>query len=71
MTQAMPKPGTDGRQVILAFVKKQGKATSAEIAGHWQAQGLTGMPFLAVAQLVRAGKLKKTGVADGKGVFKV
>lgn len=44
---------------ILAFVKKAGKPTTAEVNKHWQAEGRGGKADNALTKLVQTRKLKR------------
>src|SRR5690606_26947469 len=50
-----------GTQSILNLVKAAGSkgVSSAEITKHWKSEGRSGLPYIALGQLVKARKLKK------------
>jgi hypothetical protein len=41
--------------------------SSAEITKHWKSEGRSGLPYIALGQLVKARKLKKTDLKGQRG----
>lgn len=60
---------TTAADSVLGFIKSRGSkgATSAEIGKHWKAEGRAAQPFITLGQLVKARKLKKQQIKDGRG----
>lgn len=58
-----------GPASILAFVKAAGNAgrTSAEIIAHLNAEGRAGSAYVALGNLVKAGKLKRMNLKGERG----
>jgi hypothetical protein len=58
-----------GPEMILGVVKAAGAkgATTAQINERWKAEGRSGDAYVALGQLVKAKKLKKAKIENGRG----
>lgn len=56
-----------GDELILAFVREKGGATTEEIRKHWDAAGRRGKAENNLTLLVKSGKLKRSKLEGNKG----
>ena len=56
-----------GEQSILAFVKKHGSPSTAEVNKHWHGEGRGGKADNALTKLVKQGALKRVKSKDARG----
>jgi hypothetical protein len=56
-----------GEELVLAFVKEQGKPTSQEIERQWEAEGRKGRAAKALSKLTREKKLKRMPIQGHRG----
>jgi len=54
-------------ELILAFVKERGSATTAEINEHWRRNGRAGKADNTISALVKEGKLKRKKLPGERG----
>ncbi len=54
-------------ELILAFVKERGSATTAEINEHWRRNGRAGKADNTISSLVKEGKLKRKKLPGERG----
>lgn len=62
--QKLPQTGEES---VLAFIREQGKPTTAEINEHWKSEGRPGVANPTVARLLKRGLLKRENDPDVRG----
>lgn len=56
-----------GAESVLAFVRKSGNPTTAQIRQHWNSEGRGGTGKTVLSKLVTDKKLKREPLQDGRG----
>ena len=56
-----------GDQLVLSFVKKHGKPSTAEVNAFWQAEGRGGKADNTLTKLVKSRQLKRVAADDARG----
>jgi hypothetical protein len=66
-TGASGSAGATGNDFVMAFVRKHGSPTSAQVNQEWIAAGRKHKADITLSQLVKAGKLKRSPNPAGRG----
>jgi hypothetical protein len=61
------KFAVSGEQMILNFVKSKSSPIGKEIEKHWSSEGRAGTAANLLSKLVKAKKLKRTRLKEGRG----
>ena len=67
VAKASGSAGATGNDFVLAFVRKHGSPTSAQVNQQWIAAGRKHKADITLSQLVKAGKLKRSPNPAGRG----